>query len=716
MKKLNLFFFISISLALLLIYGCGDSSCHEFPYDPISVEYPESKMDDVVDDYHGTQVKDPFRWLEMDTATEVRNWINRQNEVTFDYLEQLPYRDHISSRLTELFNYPRYSAPRKIGDYYLFAKNDGLQNQSVYYIKKGLDGEAEVFIDPNEMDPDGLISINLLGSSPCKQYIAYGKQRAGSDWVTIGVYEVESGEKLEDRLEWVKFSGASWDENGFYYSRYPAPEPGMELLANNQYHSIWYHRLGTDQSEDILIHEDRDRPFMYHFTYLTDDEEYVIMHAAPGTDGWATYYKKNNLEDREFNLLFDGYANKSYVIAHDDGRFLVLTDIDAANYRLISIDPNNNDPADWVEIIPERENLLRSVSTGGGKLFASYLVNAQSQIKMINYDGSDVIAIDLPGTGSAGGFSGGKDQQILFYGFTSFLYPSTIFSFDIETGVSEEYFESGLDFDPEQFVEKQIFYESKDGTRVPMFIVHKKGIELDGSNPTLLYAYGGFNISLTPSFSASNLLLLENGGIYALANIRGGGEYGKEWHRAGMLENKQNVFDDFIAAAEYLIDEGYTSSEKLGIIGGSNGGLLVAACKVQRPDLFSVVFPRVGVLDMLRYHVFTVGKGWIPEYGSSDDPDQFEFLYAYSPLHNLEKGVEYPATLIMTADHDDRVVPSHSFKYAAELQRVQSGDAPALIRIDTDAGHGAGKPISKIIEEQTDIWSFFFFNTQTKLD
>ena len=612
MKKL-------IYLPFLAAFGIFLQSCGEEPnqisFEPIEIEYPETIMEDVSDDYHGHIIEDPFRWLEVDTAAAVKDWVERQNEVTFDYLESLPFRSEISERLSELMDYPRYSAPRKVGDYYFFQRNDGLQNQAVIYRKKGLDGEAVVFIDPNEISEEGLVSIRLLGSSPDYQYIAYARQEAGSDWVTIGVYEVSTGEKLDTRLEWVKFSGASWDENGFYYSRYPEPEPGMELSANNQFHSVYYHRLGTDQSEDILIHEDRERPYMYHFTYLTDDREYVIMHAAPGTDGYATYYKRNTLDETQFQLLFEGYGSKSSVVDHVDGRFLVLTDIGADNYRLISVDPEKNRPDQWNEIIPERDILLRSVASGGGYLFASYLENAMSRIIQLDYDGNEIRDIALPGTGSAGGFSGAPDQELLFYSFTSFLYPATVFSFDPVTGESETFFESELNFNPEEYTEKQVFYRSKDGTEVPMFIVHRNDLELNGDNPTMLYGYGGFNISLTPSFSASNLILLENGGVYAMANIRGGGEFGAEWHRGGMLENKQNVFDDFIAAAEFLIDEGYTSEDKLGIIGGSNGGLLVAACMIQRPELFSVVIPRVGVLDMLRYHIFTVGKGWIPEYG-----------------------------------------------------------------------------------------------------
>jgi len=485
------------------------------------------------------------------------------------------------------------------------------------------------------------------------------------------------------------------------------------VLADNQIHAVYYHKLGTPQSEDKLIFEDRENPNHYHTASVSEDDKWLVLYAAPGTDGFATYVK--NLETNgDFQVLFEGYDHKSTVVHHlGQGRMLVRTDIDAPNYRLVEVDVRKPEAKNWKDVIPEAEHLLQNVSTGGGYLFANYLEKACDKFYRYRYDGTGKQPIELPGLGSAGGFSGKEDYETLFYTFTSFVYPPTIFKYDVETGTSEPFFETPLKFNPEDYVEKQVMYKSLDGTEVSMFIVHKKGLELDGDNPTYLYGYGGFNISLTPSFSSSRLILLENDGVFAMPNLRGGGEYGEAWHEAGMLRKKQNVFDDFIAAAEYLIAEGYTNSNKLGIAGGSNGGLLVGAVMTQRPELFAVAFPAVGVMDMLRYHKFTVGKGWIPEYGSSDDPKHFGNLYGYSPLHNLKEGRTYPSTMVTTADHDDRVVPAHSFKFAARLQEVHAGDNPVLIRIETDAGHGAGKPTSKIIEEQADKWSFFFYNTNS---
>ncbi|HMQ62063.1 MAG TPA: prolyl oligopeptidase family serine peptidase, partial [Flavilitoribacter sp.] len=609
-------------------------------------------------------------------------------------------------------NYPRYTSPFRAGEYYFFYKNDGLQNQSVIYIQKGLEGEPEVFIDPNALSRDGTVAINIIGISQDDKYIAYSQSEAGSDWSQIRVMEIAGKKQLPDVLKWVKFSGAGWHKDGFFYSRYPEPRSGEELSGNNLYHSVYYHKLGDDQSRDKLVYEDRQNPNMYHFCSVTEDGKYLILNAAPGTDGYATYYK--NLEtDGDFVPLFEGYDHKSNVVDHVNGKFLALTDIDAPKYRLVEIDPKNPAKENWKEIIPESEDLLQSVATGGGKLFANYLKNATDRFYQLDYDGGNKKEIDLPGLGSAGGFSGKKEDKILFYTFTSFTYPNTIFKYDLATGQSELFNKTSLQFNPEDYVEKQIFYKSKDGTPVSMFIVHKKDLKMDGKNPCYLYAYGGFNISLTPSFSATRIVLLENGGVFAMPNLRGGGEYGEEWHKAGMLLNKQNVFDDFIAAGEYLIAEQYTSKEKLAIAGGSNGGLLVGAAMTQRPDLFAVALPAVGVMDMLRYHLFTVGKGWIPEYGSSDDPANFKNLLSYSPLHNIKDGVTYPSTLITTGDHDDRVVPAHSFKFAAQLQKSHNGKNPVIIRIETRAGHGAGKPIAKVLEEQADIWSFFFYNTNS---
>jgi prolyl oligopeptidase len=615
--------------------------------------------------------------------------------------------------MEELLNYPRLSSPFKAGDYYFFYKNDGLQNQSVIYIQKGLDGEPEVFLDPNTMSEDGTASIGLAGFSDDYKYVAYTRSDAGSDWSTIHVMEVATKKKIEDVLEWCKFTGASWWKDGFFYSRYPEPAKGAEYSGDNKFHSIFYHKIGTPQSEDQLVYRDEENPDYYHFGGVTEDNNYFIMYKQPGTDGFSTFYK--DLEnDGDFVELFGGFKNKSSIVHHMNGKFLVLTDIDAPNYRLVEVDLANPSQENWKDIIPESDNLLESVNTGGGKLFASYLEKATNRIYRSEYDGSGREEIKLPGLGSAGGFGGRENQETLFYSFTSFTYPSTIFKYDVKTGESSLFHKTELKFEPKDYIEKQVMYKSKDGTEVSMFIVHRKDIKLDGNNPTYLYGYGGFNVSLTPSFSTTRIVFLENGGVFAMANLRGGGEYGEEWHKAGMLSNKQNVFDDFIAAGEYLIAEKYTNSDKLAIAGGSNGGLLVGACMTQRPDLFAVALPAVGVMDMLRYHKFTVGKGWIPEYGSSENSEEeFKNLISYSPLHNLKEGVSYPATMVTTADHDDRVVPAHSFKFAAQLQKSHVGDNPVLIRIEEKAGHGAGKPISKILDEQADIWSFVFYNTNS---
>mgnify|MGYP006282782463 CR=1 FL=1 len=696
---------LSIGALILLIASCTPEEKME---KSANLNYPQTKKVDTKDDYFGVTVMDEYRWLENDTASDTEEWVKDQNELTFGYLEKIPYRQKIEDRLTELINYPRLSSPYKVGDFYFFYKNDGLQNQSVIYYQEGRDGEPKVFIDPNTLSEDGTVAVNLLGASNDNKYMAYTESEAGSDWSVIYVREIASNKKLEDKLEWVKFTGAAWDGEGFYYSRYPEPAEGTELSADNKDHSIYYHKLGTDQSEDKLFYRNEKSPNLYHWCNITEDDKYLVMYAASGTDGYETFIK--DLEnDGELTKICSTYANKTSIVDHVDGKLYALTDIDAPNYRLVSFSPNAYEQDNWQDIIPEKEETLVNVSTGGGYLFAEYLKDATSRVYQHKYDGSLVREIELPAPGSAGGFSGKKDEKLLFYSFTSFTYPSTIFEYNVESGESKVFNKPELKFNPEDFESKQVWYKSKDGTEVPMFIVHKKGLKLDGDNPTLLYGYGGFNISLSPSFSTSNIVFLENGGVYALANLRGGGEFGEEWHKQGMKEKKQNVFDDFIAAAEYLIDEQYTNPKKLAIRGGSNGGLLVGAAMTQRPDLFAVALPAVGVLDMLRFHKFTVGKGWIPEYGCADSSKtEFDFLYAYSPLHNLEKGTRYPSTMITTGDHDDRVVPAHSFKFAAKLQDYHSGNNPVLIRVETDAGHGAGKPISKVIEEQADIWSFTF--------
>ncbi len=691
---------------------------------PPMLDYPDTRQDPaVVDDYHGTRVADPYRWLEDDNAAETKAWVAAQNEVTQGYLNSLGLRQNLRARYEELFDYPKLSSPFKAGEYYFFYKNDGLQNQAVIYRQRGLSGEPEVFIDPNAVNAAGTTSIGLVGFSDSYKYVTVNRSDAGSDWSNFTIREVATGKELGDKLEWVKFSGAAWlGDEGFFYSRYPAPGEGAELSGNNQYHSVYFHRVGEPQAEDLLVWEDRARPEMYHFGGVTEDDRYFVMSAAPGTDGYATYLLdldafRQNLRSGgkakpALKLLFEGYKNKSSVVDHRDGRLLVLTDVGAPNYRLVSVDPARPDTANWREVIPEREHLLQGVSTVGGGLTATYLERAANKVYRFDYDGTREREIELPGIGSVGGFGGRREDTETFYTFTSFVYPPTIFRYDLGSGESTLFYETPLKFDPADYVERQVTYESKDGTPVSMFVVHKKGLALDGQRPTYLYGYGGFNISLTPGFSASRLLLLERDGVFAMPNLRGGGEYGEAWHQGGMLSQKQNVFDDFIAAAEYLIREGYTNPDKLGIAGGSNGGLLVGAAMTQRPELFAVAFPAVGVMDMLRYHEFTVGKGWIPEYGSSADAEMFPVLYAYSPLHNLKDGTAYPATLVTTADHDDRVVPAHSFKYAARLQAAHEGAEPVLIRIETNAGHGAGKPTSKIIDEQADLWAFFFENVK----
>jgi prolyl oligopeptidase len=676
--------------------------------------YPETRSDSsVVDNYFGTPVADPYRWLENDTSLETAKWVKAQNAVTENFLNKIPYRKALAKRFEELYNYPKLSSPRKVGDYYFFYKNDGLQNQAVIYYQKGLDGNPEVFIDPNAISSAGTVSIGLSGASDDDRYIAYTRQEAGSDWAKIYIREIATNTDLPDVIDWVKFSGASWYGDGFYYSRYPVSNEKTKYSAANENHSVYYHKMGTNPASDALIYSDTEHPKMYHYGGTTEDDEYLIIYKQQGTEGNQLMYKKPG-EKGAFRVLVEGYKHKSGVVNFIDGKFLVRTNFGAPNYRLVAIDPEEPSPEKWREIIPESEHLLQGVTTGGGRLFATYLISATSRIYEMDYDGSQRREIALPTPGSAGGFGGKKEDDVLFYSFTSFTYPSSIFKYEVKTGISEIFYKPELAFNPEDYEAHQEYFKSKDGTKIPVFIVHKKGLQRTGKNPTVLYGYGGFNISLTPYFSPSNIILYENGGVYAMVNLRGGGEFGEDWHKAGMLFKKQNVFDDFIAAAEYLIAEGYTGREYLAIEGGSNGGLLVGACMTQRPELFSVALPHVGVMDMLRYHRFTVGFGWVPEYGSSEDSkEMFDYLYAYSPLHNL-RPASYPATMVFTADHDDRVVPAHSFKFAAALQRAHQGNTPTLIRIETEAGHGAGKPTSKIIEEQADKWAFVFWNMGIK--
>ena len=702
MKKIFL-----LSIATSFFISCQQDM--KTKNDPILVDVPETRKDSISDDYHGTSVADPYRWLEDDTSEETGKWVDAQNEVTFDYLSKIPFREDIRKRLEEVWNYEKYGSPFKEGDKYYYFKNDGLQNQYVLYSSDDPKSDGEVALDPNKFSEDGTASLGGMSFDDSGKYLAYFVSEGGSDWRTGYVKDMESGDVLEDKIEWAKFSGLSWAGDGFYYSRYPQPEEGDELSAANEYHSIYYHKLGTPQSEDQLVYVDKDNPQRNVYGGTTEDESLLILSTSESTSGNELKVKDLTKDNTQIVNIVDGFENDYNVIDNDGSKLLVLTNDDAPRQRVVSIDINNPDRSNWVDVIPQSEDPLRNVSIVGGKMFATYMHNASSQIKVFEMDGTFVNDLALPGIGTVGGVSGKKKDETGFYSFTSYTRPSTIYSLNTKSLESEVFRQPKVDFDSDKYETKQVWYTSKDGTKVPMFITMKKGLELDGQRPTLLYGYGGFNIPLTPSFSLSRLPLIENDGIYVVANIRGGGEFGKEWHKAGTLDQKQNVFDDFIAAAEYLQANGYTSKDKLAIEGGSNGGLLVGACMTQRPDLYAVAFPRVGVLDMLRYHKFTIGWAWATDYGKSDDPEAFEYLYKYSPLHNV-KSADYPATMVATADHDDRVVPAHSFKFISELQANHTGDDPVVIRIDKSAGHGAGKPTSKQIEEAADFMSFMLFN------
>ncbi len=704
MRKYSVFSFLAFLLA-----------CKQPESRQEQIVYPETQKVDSVDQYPGTTVADPYRWLEDDTSVATEDWVDRQNQLTFDYLSKIPYRDKMKERLTEIFNYPRFSSPYRAGKYYFFNKNDGLQNQSVIYYQKGLGGEPEVFIDPNTLSEDGTISVGINGFSKDKKYAAYTQSVSGSDWKEIHVREIEGNVELSDTIHWVKFSGASWFGNGFYYSRYDKPAKGKEFSNRNEFQKVFYHKLGDPQEKDVLAYEDRAHPLRYFSIDVSEDERFLFLYISEGTDNFDVWYRDiHDPAQKDFKPLFTGLNQKSWVIDNQDNMFIVQTNVDAPKYKVVLVDPARAEKENWKTIIPEGEVLLEDASTAGGKLFTAYLKDVTSRVYQYDFNGNFEREIEFPSLGSAGGFGGWRDDTILFYSFTSFTFPPSIYKYNIASGVSEVFRRSEVKFTPEDYVAEQVFCKSKVGTAVPIFIVMKKGTKLDGNNPTLLYGYGGFNISLTPYFSGSRIIFLENGGIFAMANLRGGGEYGDDWHEAGMLLNKKNVFDDFIAAAEYLIDKKYTSPERLAIQGGSNGGLLVGACMTMRPELFKVALPAVGVMDMLRFNKFTVGWGWMDEYGNPDSSEFFQYIHSYSPLHNIKAGVSYPATLVTTADHDDRVVPAHSFKFIAELQSKQAGTNPVLIRIEKKAGHGGGKPLTKIIEETADTYSFLFYNTNHK--
>ena len=676
------------------------------------LKYPDTKKENVVDDYNGAKVEDPYRWLEDDNSEQTKAWVKEENKVTLDYLSRIPYRDKVKKRIEEMWNYPKYGAPFQKGDHYYFQKNDGLQNQSVWFTQKGLSGKPEVFIDPNKLSEDGTVSLGGINFSLNGRYAAYTIQKSGSDWQEGYIMDVATKKLIGDRLTWLKFTGFSWKgDEGFYYSRFPEPKDEDQLKGKNTNQQVYYHKVGTAQLEDKLIYEDKDHPLRSAGVGLTEDERFVILGTSEGTSGGEVWvWDMKDPSQTKFSLLIPGFATDPNVIDNAGDKLLVQTNDGAPNFKVVLIDPKNPGKENWKVIIPEQKEALQNVGTGGGYLFASYLKDASTKVYQYTYDGKLVREIKLPGIGSAGGFGTERKYDHFFYTYTSFNYPPTIFKYDIKTGQSTLFRKTEVKFKPEDYEVKQVFVTSKDGTKIPMFLTYKNGVVLNGNNPTLMYGYGGFNIPITPSFSPSIVFFLEQGGVYASVCMRGGSEYGEDWHKAGMLDKKQNVFDDFISAGEWLVNNKYTNSGKLAIQGGSNGGLLIGACMTQRPDLFKVAVPQVGVMDMLRYHKFTIGYAWSVEYGSSDNPDQFKYLYKYSPLHNLKPGVKYPATFITTADHDDRVVPAHSFKFAATLQADNASDNPTLIRVETKAGHGGGMPTSKRIELATDIWSFVMYN------
>ncbi len=682
-------------------------SCSEKP-----IQYPPTKKGDVKDTIFGTVVEDPYRWLEDDNSAETAEWVKAQNQLTFGYLEKLPYREQIKTRLTELWDYPKYGTPFKEAGKYFFYKNNGLQNQSVLYITTDLAAEPSVLLDPNTLSEDGTAALSGIEISNDGKYLIYQVAKSGSDWNEIFVKNIETGEMLTDHIKWVKFSGVSWYNDGFFYSAYDQPEAGSELSKSNEFQKVYFHKLGTEQSSDELIVNDSNNAKRMFGAGMTEDKRFLLISKSQGSHGNALDFKDLSKKNTGFVSLMDKYEFEFNPLDNLGDDLYVLTNYKAPKYRLVKINSNKPEEANWVDIIPEKKDVLESVRFIAGKLVVNYMTDAHSKTEVYSYEGVLDHEVQLPGIGTVSAFSGKKDENIAFYSYTSFNTPGEIYKYDFTAKESALHFRPEVKFNPEDYEVKQEFYASKDGTKVPMFIVHKKGLELNGSNPTLLYAYGGFNISLTPSFSAARIAFLENGGVFAMPNLRGGGEYGEEWHLAGTKLQKQNVFDDFIAAAEYLINQKYTSSKKLAIQGGSNGGLLVGAVTNQRPDLFKVALPAVGVMDMLRFHKFTIGWAWAGDYGTSEDSEEmFKYLLNYSPYHSIKTDVAYPAVLATTADHDDRVVPAHTFKYMARLQEYGAGNKlPLLVRIDAKAGHGAGKPTAKVIEEYTDVWSFVFYH------
>ncbi len=682
------------------------------------LQYPITKKTDQIDVYHGTRVADPYRWLEDDTSPQTAAWIEAENKVTFPYLESIPFRQQLQARVKQLNDYPKYSSPSRRGPYYFYSKNEGTQNQSVLYIQKGFDGAPEVLIDPNKWSEDGTVRLRAFAPSANAKYAVYGISKSGSDWQQYKVMELATKQTLPDTLDWVKVSGVAWQGDGFYYSRYPEPAKGKEKASINEDHRVYFHKVGTAQSQDRQIYQDAANGQRFHVVETTDDERFALLAISDrgkGKDGNALFARNLSRGEREFNPVIREIGNEKYNVVDNVGdKLLVETNKNAPNGRVVLIDPRKPEEENWKTILPERAEPLEGASSAGGKIFATYLKDVTTRAYVYSVEGALENEVELPGPGTAGGFGGQKDDTFVFYTFDSLNVPPTIYRYDIATKKSTVFRQPKVPgYNPDAFETEAVFYTSKDGTKIPMFLVHKKGLRLDGLNPTLLYAYGGFNIVQSPNFNASRLALLEQGFVYANANLRGGGEYGETWHQQGMKLKKQNVFDDFIAAGEWLIANKYTSPARLAVQGGSNGGLLIGAVINQRPDLFCVAIPQVGVMDMLRFHKFTIGFNWIADYGSSDSPEEFKALFAYSPLHNIKAGVKYPATLVTTADHDDRVVPAHSFKYAATLQERASRDNPVLIRIDTKSGHGASS-FTKSLETAADIYAFIMYNMGLK--
>ena len=676
------------------------------------IRYPQTQKCDTVDHYFGTAVPDPYRWLEDDYSEQTANWVKAQNKLTQNYLAQIPYRQQMKKHLMEIMNYPKEGAPWKKGDRYFFYRNNGLQNQSVLYYKNSLEGEPVELLDPNKLSTDGTVALSTLGISDDGNYLGYAISRNGSDWQEIFVKNIATGEVLTDHLVWVKFSGIAWKDNGFFYSRFP--EPQNELSGVNENGKLYYHKVGTDQKDDQLAYEDPTNPDL-SFSAEVVNKRYLVIYGSVSTSGNCLYFKDLDKKNAKFVKVVDNFDDDYGVIDEMNGNLIVMTNHNAPEYKVVSIPMNKPAQKNWKDVIPAAKEVLAGVSHVGHRLIANYTKDARSLVKIFDESGRFIANLDNDIIGSIGGFGGEPDDEETFYTVTSYITPANIYRYDVKNNQSTLYKKSEINFNSDEYVTEQVFYTSKDGTQVPMFITHKKGIKMDGSNPTLLYGYGGFNISLTPSFSVTRIAWLEQGGVLAVANLRGGGEYGRAWHEAGTKLQKQNVFDDCIAAAEYLIKQGYTSKKMLALQGGSNGGLLVGAVINQRPDLFAVAIPQVGVMDMLRYHKFTIGRYWAVDYGTSEDSkEMFEYLRNYSPLHSIRSGVQYPAVLVTTADHDDRVVPAHSFKYAAALQSSKIGDNPHLIRIESNAGHGGGKPLDKTIEEVVDIFSFIFYNMGVK--